>query len=124
MTHALQTMQTLIFTKLESILKEVRDLSNRVSKLEALVNMVAPAQEPSGKNPELIAADKLFNSDSFPSDIGDKLAYATGYLAGRMGILADKTALDFGPPEYRDGYALGQSVATGEIDPPSWDKTL
>lgn len=127
MTNPTGTIQALIFNKLDTLLREVQGLSRRVAKLEALINLVPVPEAPSpseGKNPELTAAGTLFDTEQFPSDIGDKLAYATGYLAGRMGILADKTALDFGPPEYRDGYALGQSVATGESDPPAWDRTL
>lgn len=125
MTNSTGTIQALIFNKLDLLLREVQGLSRRVAKLEALINLVPVPETPSaGKNPELTAAGTLFDTGQFPSDIGDKLAYATGYLAGRMGILADKTALDFGPPEYRDGYTLGQSVATGESDPPVWDKTL
>jgi len=125
MTNPTGTLQSLLFSKLDSLLREVAGLSRRVAKLEALINLVPVPEAPSpGKNPELTTAGNLFNLEQLPEGVEDKLAYATGYLAGRMGISADKTALDFGPSEYRDGYALGQSVATGESDPPAWDRTL
>ena len=123
MTNPNSTIQTLVFAKLESILREVRTLSARVSKLESLVNLVSVPPAPNGKSPELISADKLFDSDQFPESVDDKLAYATGYLAARMGLLADNTALDFGPAEYREGYELGRGVASGEVSQPSWDRT-
>ena len=124
MTNATGTLQTLLFNKLDTLIKEVRGLSSRVSKLEALVNLVSVPPAPTGKHPELVCAEKLYDTEAFPPDIDDNIAYATGYLSGRMGIEADKTALDFGPVEYRTGYELGKNVSTGEADVPTWDRTI
>jgi hypothetical protein len=122
MNNPNRTLQSLVFAKLESILREVRSLSERISKIESLVNLASPPP-PSSKSPELVSADKLFDLSQFPETVEDKLAFATGYLAARMGLVADSTALDFGPAEYREGYELGLGVASGELDQPTWDRS-
>jgi len=106
---------TLILAKLDGIQQTVTDLSKRVAFLEK--GKAAPKE--SKKVPAFLGAMTGLDEKKIPAE--DKLAYATGYVAAKMGLPPDKLCLDIGVTDYSEGYDMGTKVSNQVVDPPDWD---
>ena len=113
---------TLILAKLDGIQQTVTDLSNRVVSLEKEKATPTPKKESkkeSKKVPAFLGAMTGLDEKKIPAE--DKLAYATGYVAAKMGLPPDKLCLDIGVTDYSEGYNMGWQVSNQVVDPPDWD---
>jgi hypothetical protein len=118
---------TLILSKLEGIQQTVTDLQQTVTDLskriaslekEKTTSKVEPKKE-SKKVPAFLGAMAGLDEKKIPAE--DKLAYATGYVAAKMGLPPDKLCLDIGVTDYSEGYDMGTKVSNQVVDPPDWD---
>lgn len=75
-----------------------------------------------GHFPEIVSGLSVLDLEGVQAT--DKVAFATGYLTGKLGVNKDPLAEYIGayPNDYDHGYQLGKLVFEGGVKP-GWDRT-
>lgn len=101
---------------------QVKKLTERISELEPSEPAASGVRFKAGFFPEIVDGLSVLDTDQIEAE--DKLAYATGYVTGKLGQAPDPIVLcvpdDAG--DYQRGYDLGRLVHGGAARP-TWDRT-
>lgn len=74
-----------------------------------------------GHHPEILDGLVILNLEGIKEK--DPLAFASGYITGKLGLVKDRTAESL-VPDYTSGHDLGVKVRKGLEPKPKWDLTV
>ena len=97
---------------------QVENLTRRLEKLESGTAESPTPRFKQGNSAHIV--DGLSVLDTTKIVAGDPLAYATGYVTGKLGADPDAVASEI--PDYVEGFKLGTAVLDRVAPRPTWDR--
>ena len=105
---------------LRNLTEQVENLTRRLDKLDGNTVEPTPLRVKQGNSANIV--EGLSVLDTAAIGAGDSLAYATGYVTGKLGADQDPVAAEVA--DYVEGFKLGTAVRDRVAPRPSWDREV